>query len=139
MGLLIRRVGTLKNVTIGVYDYHTGSENGALGLGWGRGVNTNHSTIVDELVDQGVVQTKAFGLALGDKDGLEGGSLVLGGVDTKKFSGALQKVPVIEPPLYPFDYSEYRYGPTGKAPLLAQHVRTDGLTVEVATGRMLTV
>lgn len=126
-------------MTIGIYDYHKGSKNGALGLGWGRGMNSNYSSIVDELVDQGVVQTKAFGLALGDQDGLEGGSLVLGGVDTKKFSGALQKVPVIEPSAYPIDYSEFRYGPMRKTSILISSVRTDPLTLEVATGRMSTV
>lgn len=125
-------------MTIAIYDYHTGSENGALGLGWGRGVNSNYSTIVDELVDQGVMETKAFSLALGDKDGLEGGSLVLGGVDTKKFSGALQKVPVIDPPTYPFKYSEYRYGPIQRASLLMIRIRADPLTMDVATGRMST-
>ena len=126
-------------MTVGIYDYNRKLETGALGLGWGRGVNSNFSSIVDELVDQGVVQTKAFGLALGDKDGLEGGSLVLGGVDTKKFSGALQKVSVVAAPVNKKYYSEYRYGPMHKTSLLISSVRSDPLTLEVATGQMSTV
>ncbi|KAK9422946.1 putative Aspartic peptidase domain-containing protein [Seiridium unicorne] len=100
---------TLKNITLGVYNYANTANYGSLGLGFGQGVNSNRSNVVDELVLQGVTQAKAFGLALGTNNGPNEGSLVLGGIDTKKFSGALQRVPVIDPPTYPFDYSEYRY------------------------------
>ncbi|KAI1855343.1 hypothetical protein JX265_006514 [Neoarthrinium moseri] len=107
--LTIQGEDTLKNVTFGVYEYPSAVHSGSLGLGFGRGVNSNHSNVVDELVSQGVMQTKAFGLALGTGHSLNEGSLVLGGVDTKKFAGALQKVPIIDPPKYPFDYEEFRY------------------------------
>ncbi|KAH6653125.1 aspartic peptidase domain-containing protein [Truncatella angustata] len=100
---------TLKNITFGVYDDASTRNYGSLGLGFGQGVNSNYSNVVDELVLQGVTQTRAFSLALGTNDSPNDGSLVLGGIDSKKFSGALQKVPVIEPPTYPIDYSEYRY------------------------------
>lgn len=65
---------------------------GALGLGFGKGVNSNRSNIVDELVAQGITRTKAFSLALGPYHSEEG-SLILGGVDTKKSSGSLQRMP----------------------------------------------
>lgn len=99
---------TLKNITFGVYDDAATAHYGSLGLGFGKGVNSNDSNVVDELVLQGVTQAKAFGLALGTNNGINDGSLVLGGIDTKKFSGALQRVPVIDPPKFPFEYSEYR-------------------------------
>jgi hypothetical protein len=71
-------------------------------------VNTNSSSsIIDELVAQGISQTKAFSLALGT-DGINEGSLIFGGVDTKKFSGALQKVPIVDPPKSPIGYNDYR-------------------------------
>ncbi|KAK6077426.1 secreted aspartic proteinase [Seiridium cupressi] len=102
---------TLKNITLGVYNYANTANYGSLGLGFGQGVNSNRSNVVDELVSQGATQAKAFGLSLGTNNGPNEGSLVLGGIDTKKFSGALQRVPVIDPPTYPFDYSEYSYLP----------------------------
>jgi hypothetical protein len=103
------RLDTLKNITFGVYDDANTVHYGSLGLGFGKGVNSNQSNVVDELVSQGVTKAKAFGLALGTNDGPNEGSLTLGGVDSKKFSGALQRVPIIDPPKYPFKYSEYRY------------------------------
>ncbi|RYP89167.1 hypothetical protein DL770_004539 [Monosporascus sp. CRB-9-2] len=96
---------TLKNDTFGLYDYPTMSQLGVLGLGFGKGVNSNSSNIIDELVDQGLIQTRAFSLTLGSLRSEEG-SLILGGVDTKKFSGPLQRLPVVDPPDFRFDYHQ---------------------------------
>ncbi|RYP75330.1 hypothetical protein DL771_002426 [Monosporascus sp. 5C6A] len=78
------------------------------GLGFGKGVNSNRSNIIDELVDQGLIQTRAFSLALGPLRSEEG-SLIFGGVDTKKFSGPLQRLPVVDPPEFGFDYNKTQY------------------------------
>lgn len=99
---------------------------GYLGLGFGQGVNSNRSNFVDELVNQNVTQTKAFGLAIGTADDKDGGSLVLGGVDTKKFSGALQHLPILDPP-DDEGYSEYRYW-----------VNVDNVTLHGAGGNQTT-
>ncbi|RYP38600.1 hypothetical protein DL767_002536 [Monosporascus sp. MG133] len=106
--LTIQGGETLKNVAFGLYDYPTTSQPGVLGLGFGKGVNSNRSGIIDELVDQGLIQTRAFSLALGPLRSEEG-SLTLGGVDTKKFSGPLQRLPVVDAPEYRFDYHQIQY------------------------------
>ncbi|RYO93113.1 hypothetical protein DL766_010143 [Monosporascus sp. MC13-8B] len=79
-----------------------------LGLGFGKGVNLNHPNIVDELVDQGHIQTRAFSLALAPFRSEEG-SLILGRVDTKKFPGPLQRLPIVDPPEFRFDYHQTQY------------------------------
>lgn len=68
-----------------------------LGLGPGESSSTNppEPSILDNLKAHGLIGAKAFGLTLGGDDS---GSLVLGGVDTKKFSGALTRVPVLVAP-----------------------------------------
>lgn len=78
---------------------------GALGLGFGKGVNSDQPNIIDELVSQGAIQTKAFSLALGSH-GPEEGSLILGGIDTKKFAGSLQRLPLVDPPEFTFDFNQ---------------------------------
>ncbi|RYP19662.1 hypothetical protein DL765_003255 [Monosporascus sp. GIB2] len=105
--LTIQGGETLKNVTFGLYDYSS-TQLGVLGLGFGKGVNSNHSNIIDELVDQGHIQTRAFSLALGPLRSEEG-SLILGGVDTKKFSGPLQRLPIVDPPEFGFNYHQTQY------------------------------
>jgi Eukaryotic aspartyl protease len=81
---------------------------GSLGLGFGKGFNTNRSNIIDELFDQGVTETKAFSITLA-KDDIDQGSLIFGGVDTKKFAGSLYPQPIVAAPDYYFGYNEYRY------------------------------
>jgi aspartyl protease len=72
---------------------------GFLGLGFSvnESVTHDHATgILDALTAQGLIGARAFGITFGD--GSDSPSLVLGGVDTKKFSGPLAKVPLIDPP-----------------------------------------
>lgn len=98
----------LENVTFGLDDFPTSMQFGTLGLGFGKGVNTNASSMMDNLAAQGVIDTKAFAISLG-RNTTDDGALILGGVDTKKFAGPLHRIPIADPPTYPFDYDEYRY------------------------------
>lgn len=69
---------------------------GILGLGFGKGYNLNYSNFVDALQEQGLTNTKAFSVALGNSD-TAGGNIVFGGVDTKKFSGSLGLLDIQSP------------------------------------------
>lgn len=91
--------GTGANLTKVQFGVATASEDldeGILGLGFGEGVNLNYSNFVDQLATQGVTNTKAFSVALGTSDS-EGGNIVFGGVDTKKFSGDLVANDILDP------------------------------------------
>jgi len=70
---------------------------GILGLGFGKGYNLNYSNLIDELYDQKVTKTRAFSVALGSVDENNGGTLIFGGVDTKKFTGKLVSNPILGP------------------------------------------
>jgi hypothetical protein len=67
---------------------------GILGIGHGENVTIRYKNMVDQLASQGVTNTKAFSLALGSKDEQEG-VIIFGGLDTSKFTGALQTQPII--------------------------------------------
>jgi hypothetical protein len=80
---------------------------GFLGLGFSvnESVTHDHATgILDALTEQGLIGARAFGITFGD--GYDSPSLVLGGVDTKKFSGPLAKVPLIDPPQGLYDETQ---------------------------------
>ena len=95
----------MNNVTFGVNTYPRTEQYGVLGLGFGKGVNTENMSIIDELVDQNVIEAKAFSLASGPYGSTEG-SLIFGGVDTKKFSGALERRPIVDPPEFDFKFNQ---------------------------------
>lgn len=50
--------------------------------------------VVDSLAKQGITKSRAFGLDLQGMDS-QRGSVVFGGVDTKKFRGTLEKLPIV--------------------------------------------
>jgi hypothetical protein len=84
----------LKSVQFGMASNTTDQFAGVLGLGHGKGRNTGYKNFIDELVDQRVIKTKAFGIALGSK--AEGqGVITFGGVDTSKFHGKMASLPII--------------------------------------------
>jgi hypothetical protein len=92
----------LKNITFGVFEHpdQFTALYGSLGLGFGKGINTNGSNFIDELFEQGVTETKAFSFTLKNQDiNTDQGSLIFGGVDTKQFAGPLHRQAVVEPPL----------------------------------------
>lgn len=63
---------------------------GVLGLLPERGNENSKDFILQSLLDQNIVKSKAFGLGV-RKHGQ--GALTFGGYDTSKFSGQLEKLP----------------------------------------------
>ncbi|PSR83824.1 aspartic peptidase domain-containing protein [Coniella lustricola] len=91
--------GASQNLTDVQFGRATASQDlneGILGLGFGKDYNLNYSNFVDALQEQGVTNTKAFSVALGNSD-TAGGSIIFGGVDTKKFSGSLALLDIQSP------------------------------------------
>lgn len=91
--------GASKNLTKVQFGKATASQDlneGILGIGFGNGVNLNYSNFIDALQEQGITNTKAFSVALGNSD-TAGGTIVFGGVDTKKFSGSLASMDIASP------------------------------------------
>ncbi|KAI1105648.1 acid protease [Jackrogersella minutella] len=84
----------LKGVQFGVAKDTTDEFAGILGIGHGINVTIRYNNFIDELAAQGVTETKAFSLALGSKDEQEG-VVIFGGLDTGKFTGNLQTLPII--------------------------------------------
>ncbi|KAI0834486.1 acid protease [Hypoxylon sp. FL0890] len=84
----------LKGVQFGVAIDTVDEFAGILGIGHGLNVTIRYKNFIDELADQGVTGTKAFSLALGSKDEQEG-VVIFGGLDTGKFTGTLQTLPII--------------------------------------------
>lgn len=67
-----------------------------MGLSFGNGHGgLTYNTFLDNLQQQNVTNVKAFSMALGDLYTNNGGMVVFGGVDTKKFTGALHHIPLI--------------------------------------------
>jgi hypothetical protein len=67
---------------------------GILGVGLGFHYTTSYNTIIDQLVAQGVIPSKAFSVYLDSIDAPQG-SMTFGAMDTKKFTGGLQKLPIV--------------------------------------------
>ncbi|KAI0156690.1 acid protease [Hypoxylon sp. FL1284] len=84
----------LKGVQFGVATDTSDEFSGILGIGHGQNMTIRYKNFIDELEDQGVTETKAFSLALGSKDEQEG-VVIFGGLDTGKFTGNLQTLPII--------------------------------------------
>ncbi|KAE8447342.1 hypothetical protein EG329_010900 [Mollisiaceae sp. DMI_Dod_QoI] len=79
---------------------------GILGIAWGNGVDTNYNNVIDNLKAQGVTASRAFGLNLGSIDNPTG-EIIFGGIDIMKYSGPLQKQPIIPRNLAPDGYARY--------------------------------
>ncbi|KAH8886586.1 acid protease [Thozetella sp. PMI_491] len=80
---------SVSNAQFGVATATEQLNEGILGLGWGNGVNLNYSNFVDVLAEQKVTNSKAFSVALGTAGAANGGIIIFGGIDTKKFTGSL--------------------------------------------------
>jgi len=92
---------------------------GIMGIGWGYGVDTNYFNVIDQLAAQGITHSRAFSVDLASIDVAQGihvfsyrtpkltflGSIIFGGIDTMKYSGVLEKRPIIPyyqaPDFYP--------------------------------------
>lgn len=75
----------------------TGTEDqfaGIMGIGFGQNITIAYPNFIDELQNQGITQRKAFAVGLGSKDEQEG-AIIFGGIDQRKYSGALAKLPIV--------------------------------------------
>jgi hypothetical protein len=74
---------------------------GVLGLGYvgneatGQSEQGNYPNLVQAMVDNGLINTNAYSLWLDDLDA-NIGSILFGGVDTEKYVGDLQTVPILQ-------------------------------------------
>jgi len=88
------------NVTGAQFGVATASQDlneGILGLGWGKGFNLPYDNFIDVLAEQGATKSRAFSIALGSVNANNGGVLIFGGVDTKKFTGPLISNKILGP------------------------------------------
>jgi hypothetical protein len=91
---------------------------GIMGIGWGYNKDTTYYNIIDQLAARGVTHSRAFSLDLASIDVAQValscfsntqliilGAIIFGGIDTMKYSGALEKRPIIPyyqaPDFYP--------------------------------------
>jgi hypothetical protein len=89
---------SLKNVIFGDGTDSTDVSMGIMGLSFGENYNLEYPSFVDELADQNVTATRAFGIALGTKsEPTNSGLVTFGGVDSKKFSGTLHTAQILGP------------------------------------------
>lgn len=71
-------------------------QTGILGIGYGKGKGTNYKNFIDELADQGITNSKAYSIMLGQANSRTGaGAIIFGGIDKAKYFGALAKLPII--------------------------------------------
>ncbi|KAH3915208.1 hypothetical protein HBI56_014180 [Parastagonospora nodorum] len=91
---------TVEDLQFGI-GYESTSPEGILGIGYtinevavGRGGLDPYPNLPQKLVDDGKITTNAYSLWLNDLDASTG-SILFGGVDTDKFHGTLQTLPII--------------------------------------------
>ncbi|KAK2597576.1 hypothetical protein N8I77_012355 [Diaporthe amygdali] len=65
-----------------------------------------YSLVLDSMVSQGLISSRAFSLDLRSVDS-PNGSLIFGGVDTGKYTGSLAKLPILDPADSPSGYDRY--------------------------------
>ncbi len=75
-------------------------------MGLGAGVDTTYPNFIDSLFAQGHTATRAYSLLLGDADSAQG-SIIFGGLDRGKYSGILEKTPIIPAQESPDGYPRY--------------------------------
>ncbi|KAA6407168.1 MAG: acid protease [Lasallia pustulata] len=90
---------TLQNLQFGI-GYQSGSQEGILGIGYTSNevqVNTyggqTYPNVPELMATSGVIQSNAYSLWLDDLEA-NTGSILFGGVDTDKFHGTLQTLPI---------------------------------------------
>ena len=86
---------TLKAQTMGIA-YNSTLSPGLLGIGYdtNEAAEFEYSSLIDSLVSQGLINTKAYSMYLNDL-GASTGSLLFGGVDSDKYRGNLVSLPII--------------------------------------------
>ncbi|KAJ5972671.1 uncharacterized protein N7479_002589 [Penicillium vulpinum] len=90
---------SIKDFQFGV-GFASGSPEGVLGIGYpanevqvGRNGDSAYANLPKAMVDKGLIQSNAYSLWLNDLDASRG-SILFGGVNTKKYQGTLQTVPI---------------------------------------------
>ncbi|PVH86199.1 acid protease [Cadophora sp. DSE1049] len=97
---------SIKAQQFGIATRSQGLDTGLMGLSFGNQIGTSYPNIVDQLAAQNITQSRAFSLDLGSIDTPEG-SIIFGGIDTKKFYGKLSKHPIIPAEQSPDTYPRY--------------------------------
>ncbi|TLD11147.1 hypothetical protein PgNI_05482 [Pyricularia grisea] len=88
----------VRNQTFGVATQSTDIFMGIMGLGLrlGRTRESNYSLLLESLVEQRHIRSRAFSLDLRSVDSSTG-AVIFGGIDTTKFIGDLSKTPMLSP------------------------------------------
>ncbi|KAH8907615.1 acid protease [Coniochaeta sp. PMI_546] len=76
------------------------------------GAQTQYSFVIDSMVTQGLIKSRAFSLDLREVDDPDG-SVIFGGIDTGKFIGVLEKCPILNPNETPSGADRYWITMTG--------------------------
>ncbi|TWU72136.1 hypothetical protein ED733_002839 [Metarhizium rileyi] len=71
-----------------------------------KGWESDYPLVLDNLAAQGLIKSRAFSLDIRSIESKQG-SVVFGGIDTKKFSGPLEKRPIIPATESPDKYTRY--------------------------------
>lgn len=102
---------TVKNLQMGLAT-ETTIGTGILGIGFelNEAAETQYSNLVQDLVNQSLISTRAYSLYLNDFYSSTG-SILFGGVDTEKFIGDLVVVPIL-PDATSGEYSSFTVGVT---------------------------
>ncbi len=87
----------MKDVLFGVGQSSTDLTFGIAGVGHGNNFNTDYNNLVDELAANNITNGRALSVALASKDANNGGVVMFGGIDTKKFTGPLYKFTNLPP------------------------------------------
>ncbi|PVH85072.1 acid protease [Cadophora sp. DSE1049] len=96
---------TITNLQFGWADTTTSMFAGILATSYGYEL-AGYYCLLDEMYVQGIINSRAFSLDLGNVDSAAG-SILFGGIDTKKFTGSLEKCPIIAPGSSPDGYLRY--------------------------------
>ena len=102
---------TIRKLQFGVATASNRMFAGIMGVSWGLGLGTGYYNIIDQLALQGITKSRAFSVDLGNVETSAGraiilfdgfsqltclaGSIIFGGIDTKKYYGPLIKNPII--------------------------------------------
>jgi len=94
---------TIKALEMGLA-YNSSSSTGVMGIGYSLNEASDDSrteqvpftypSIVETMVSQGLINTKAYSLYLDDLEASTG-SIIFGGYDTKKYQGTLSQLPIV--------------------------------------------
>ncbi|KKY39864.1 putative acid protease [Diaporthe ampelina] len=69
-------------------------------------LDIRYSLVLDSMVSQGLIASRAFSLDLRSVDS-PNGSLIFGGIDTGKYTGSLAKLPIVDPADLPSGATRY--------------------------------